>query len=320
MPISEADALAAHAAIHGDKTSVMLSSGKTLKVVKAKNGCKSIKFPEFQAMEQNKSKSSDWAKKAKSGVKITWFLSGTVPSTWGRVVEGKVDARGKAIVATSTESTEAKAAPKRGVEAEPKRGPKAKARAKARGSSSAAETQAKATLAPTPKKRPGPASSGPSAPETKKPKLEAVDAVAPPDAEDPLQLAPLFAGMGHGASWFKILKPVLESLSDAPKFIGPSRDKQIIPVRELTFQALKPNAPSGWRVVSLGQSPYPRIESATGIAHFDNAIKSWDSGKFGAVVTMRSLGAMSFCSVRGLVTFAEPSFFCSSCVVARQAA
>ncbi|CAE7369032.1 ung [Symbiodinium natans] len=307
MPISEADALAAHAAIHGDKTSVTLPSGKTLKVVTAKNGCKSIKFPDFQAMEQNKAKSSEWAKKAKAGVKITWFLSGNSPSTWGRVVDGKLDSRGKAIAdAADTAKTavpkkgrpakevEKEAAPKAAAKADPKRSAKASPKAKSRSAGSAGSTgTSAATASGSPaKKRSAPPSPPAPPPAAKKAKLkeEVGESLESLDlSEDPLQLAPLFSGMGHGATWMKILKPVLESLSDAPSFIGPSRDKSIIPVRELTFQALKPNLPSGWRVVSLGQSPYPRIESATGIAHFDNAIKSWDSGKFGSVVTMRCI-------------------------------
>ena len=32
-------------------------------------------------------------------MKITWFLSGPSPATWGRVVDGTVDAVGKAIAA-----------------------------------------------------------------------------------------------------------------------------------------------------------------------------------------------------------------------------
>merc|ERR1719201_443495 len=95
--------------------------------------------------------------------------------------------------------------------------------------------------------------------------------------------------MGHGATWKPILTPVLEAAPNAAAFIGPGRDKRIVPVRELTFQALKPNPPSGWRVVSFGQSPYPRIESATGIAHFDAALKSWDDTRFGSIVTMRCI-------------------------------
>jgi len=293
MPISEEDALAAHAALHGGKSSVTLASGKTYKVATAKNGCRSLKLPDLQAMEQNKKKSSEWAKKASAGVKITWFMpdkSGNSPSTWGRVVDGKLDTRGKAIEATET-AAPAAPAPKKGprppkeeVSAAPKRGPKAKAEAKR--SAKAKATSATASTDCAPKKRPGPAGAGDLAPmaPAKKQKLEDQS-----DASDPLQLAPVFAGMGHGGTWLKILKPVLQSLSDAASFIGPSRDKGIIPVRELTFQALKPNLPAGWRVVSLGQSPYPRIESATGIAHFDNSITSWESKKFGSVVTMRCL-------------------------------
>ena len=314
MPISETDALAAHAAIHSDKTSVKLPSGEILKVTKAKNGCRSIKFPDFQAMEQNKSKSSEWAKKAESGVAITWFLSGKSPATWGRVVDGKVDACGKAIAeapaspapkrtatkAAMAAAAEAAPAPKRAaakaaaakVALDAKRGvAKAKARSRdAPAGIGSASAEAAAPSPAAPKKRPGPA---PKVPEAKKQKLEEKLEETPAGlADDPLLLAPLFAGMGHGATWIKILKPVLEGLENAPSFVGPSRDKKVIPVRELTFQALKPNAPSGWRVVSLGQSPYPRIESATGIAHFDNAITSWDSSKFGAIVTMRSLNAI----------------------------
>ena len=325
MPISEADALAAHAAIHGDKTSVTLPSGKTLKVVTAKNGCKSIKFPDFQAMEQNKAKSSEWAKKAKAGVKITWFLSGNSPSTWGRVVDGKLDSRGKAIAdAADTAKTavpkkgrpakevEKEAAPKAAAKADPKRSAKASPKAKSRSAGSAGSTgTSAATASGSPaKKRSAPPSPPAPPPAAKKAKLkeEVGESLESLDlSEDPLQLAPLFSGMGHGATWMKILKPVLESLSDAPSFIGPSRDKSIIPVRELTFQALKPNLPSGWRVVSLGQSPYPRIESATGIAHFDNAIKSWDSGKFGSVVTMRAFDAI-------VIFLAGPCRICTLCL------
>merc|ERR1719201_2754995 len=95
--------------------------------------------------------------------------------------------------------------------------------------------------------------------------------------------------MGHGATWKPILTPVLEAAPNAAAFIGPGRDKRIVPVRELTFQALKPNPPSGWRVVSFGQSPYPRIQSATGIAHFDNELTSWEDNRFGSIMTMRIL-------------------------------
>ena len=303
MPISEEDALAAHAALHGGKSSMTLASGKTYKVSTAKNGCRSLKLPDLQAMEQNKKKSSEWAKKASAGVKITWFLpdkSGNSPSTWGRVVDGKLETRGKAIEATASAAPAPKKGPRPSKEeasAAPKRGPKAKAEAKRSAKAKATPTAAASTASAStdtavdcvaPKKRPGPAGAADLAAmaPAKKQKLEDQS-----DASDPLQLAPVFAGMGHGGTWLKILKPVLESLSDAASFIGPSRDKGIIPVRELTFQALKPNLPSGWRVVSLGQSPYPRIESATGIAHFDNSITSWESKKFGSVVTMRAFDA-----------------------------
>src|SRR5947207_391093 len=67
-----------------------------------------------------------------------------------------------------------------------------------------------------------------------------------PAADDPLALAELFAG---GEPWLPLLKPVIEARPNAASFIGPKRDPRIVPMRELTFQALKPNPPHKWRVV-----------------------------------------------------------------------
>lgn len=104
-----------------------------------------------------------------------------------------------------------------------------------------------------------------------------------------LALGPLFVGSGFGSEWESILTPVLESQQLAAKYIGPKRDARTVPVRELTFQAIKPCPPGGWQLVSVGQSPYPRIESATGIAHFDNALKSWADKQLGKCTTMRCI-------------------------------
>jgi uracil DNA glycosylase len=80
--------------------------------------------------------------------------------------------------------------------------------------------------------------------------------------DDPLKLAELF--QGGGEPWLPLLKPTLERLDDAHTFIGLTRNQHIVPVRELTFQSLKPNPPGGWKVVVFGQNPYPRVESARG--------------------------------------------------------
>jgi len=298
MTISEADALAAHKAIHEGKDEVKLESGEKLAVTKGKNGCKAVKFPKFQAMEQNTSKSSAWAKKAKEGVKITWFLSGPSPATWGRVVDGKIDAVGKAIAAMPAKAAAKAAARSAGAKAEAKAEAKAAAKKRPEGKAKAkaaarATAKAEAKSAAEKKRKEPEKETAPEMAEAPEKKLK-TESPGPSSAtsatsEDPLVLEPLFAGMGHGSTWLKVLKPVMEDLSAAPSFIGPARDKRIVPVRELTFQALKPNPPSGWRVVSFGQSPYPRIESATGIAHFDNNLKSWDSGAFGSVTTMRCI-------------------------------
>jgi uracil DNA glycosylase len=86
-----------------------------------------------------------------------------------------------------------------------------------------------------------------------------------------------------------LLKPVIERQPRAAQFIGPGRGKHVVPVRELTFQALKPNPPEGWKVVIFGQNPYPRVESATGIAMFDNTFNHWKDSQFGRVTSIRCI-------------------------------
>lgn len=104
---------------------------------------------------------------------------------------------------------------------------------------------------------------------------------------DPLALAELFKGGGE--PWLPLLKPVIEARPDAATFMGPGRSPRIVPVRELTFQALKPNPPHKWKVVVFGQNPYPRPESATGIAMFDNTFHDWKNSQFGRVVSIRCI-------------------------------
>lgn len=107
------------------------------------------------------------------------------------------------------------------------------------------------------------------------------------DASDPLGLSELFSEGGE--PWLPLLKPTIEAQPEASAFIGPQRDPKIVPVRGLTFQALKPHAPGDWSVVVFGQNPYPRVESATGIAMFDNAFNDWKDSQFGKTVSMRCI-------------------------------
>ncbi|WP_405758955.1 ADP-ribosyltransferase domain-containing protein [Streptomyces sp. NBC_00073] len=116
---------------------------------------------------------------------------------------------------------------------------------------------------------------------------DATPAPTQPDANDPLGLTDLFKGGGE--PWLPLLKPVIEARPDAAQFIGQSRSPQVVPVRELTFQALKPHPPHKWKVVVFGQNPYPRPESATGIAMFDNTFNDWKDSQFGRVVSIRCL-------------------------------
>ncbi|MER5989368.1 ADP-ribosyltransferase domain-containing protein [Streptomyces viridosporus] len=110
---------------------------------------------------------------------------------------------------------------------------------------------------------------------------------AAPDPNDPLGLTELFEGGGE--PWLPLLRPVIEAQPDAAAFIGPGRGPEVVPVRELTFQALKPHAPHRWKVVVFGQNPYPRPESATGIAMFDNTFHDWKDSQFGRVVSIRCI-------------------------------
>ncbi|MBL1291210.1 uracil-DNA glycosylase [Streptomyces sp. For3] len=110
---------------------------------------------------------------------------------------------------------------------------------------------------------------------------------AQPGPNDPLALAELFAGGGE--PWLPLLKPAIEARAVAAEFIGPGRGPGVVPVRELTFQALKPNPPHKWKVVVFGQNPYPRQESATGIAMFDNTFHDWKDSQFGRVVSIRCI-------------------------------
>ncbi|MGW4514398.1 ADP-ribosyltransferase domain-containing protein [Streptomyces sp. NPDC004393] len=117
--------------------------------------------------------------------------------------------------------------------------------------------------------------------------MSAAHTPATPDPNDPLALAELFKGGGE--PWLPLLKPVIEAQPDAATFIGPGRTPEVVPARELTFQALKPNASHKWKVVIFGQNPYPRPESATGIAMFDNTFHDWKDSQFGRVVSVRCI-------------------------------
>ncbi|MFC9930909.1 ADP-ribosyltransferase domain-containing protein [Streptomyces sp. NPDC127190] len=117
--------------------------------------------------------------------------------------------------------------------------------------------------------------------------MSAANTPAQPDPNDPLALTELF--QGGGEPWLPLLRPVIEAQPDAASFIGPNRGQDVVPVRELTFQALKPNPPHKWKVVVFGQNPYPRPESATGIAMFDNTFHDWKDSQFGRVVSIRCI-------------------------------
>ncbi|WP_369147698.1 macro domain-containing protein [Streptomyces sp. R44] len=147
----------------------------------------------------------------------------------------------------------------------------------------AAQAQVPAsTPAPAPAQVPAPAQ-GPAQVPAEVP----AQTPSPAPSGDPLGLAELFKGGGE--PWLPLLGPVIEAQPGAGAFIGPKRSPEVVPVRELTFQALKPHPPHKWKVVAFGQNPYPRAESATGIAMFDNTFHDWKDSQFGRVVSIRCI-------------------------------
>ena len=82
--------------------------------------------------------------------------------------------------------------------------------------------------------------------------------VMPDLGPDPYQLVPLFKG--GGGVWAKALKGVLEQQPDVAKILGPKRGTDVVPVRELTFQALKPNPPENWKLVRQRHHPRSSLD------------------------------------------------------------
>eukprot|EP01122_Echinamoeba_exundans_P014729 TRINITY_DN6726_c0_g1_i1.p1 TRINITY_DN6726_c0_g1~~TRINITY_DN6726_c0_g1_i1.p1 ORF type:complete len:359 (+),score=106.84 TRINITY_DN6726_c0_g1_i1:31-1107(+) len=77
------------------------------------------------------------------------------------------------------------------------------------------------------------------------------------------------------AKWLSSLESTIKAQPDAEKYLGKSREKTF-PKRELTFAALNHvEGPENVKVVIFGQDPYPREESAIGVAFNDGAITKW---------------------------------------------
>lgn len=73
--ISVADAVAIHRAISSGATSVTLSNGDELEVKrKSPSGLRAVRLPDIECVEQNPNKDTKWARTAKSGVPVTWFI------------------------------------------------------------------------------------------------------------------------------------------------------------------------------------------------------------------------------------------------------
>ena len=110
------------------------------------------------------------------------------------------------------------------------------------------------------------------------PKVAAAAAASGPFAE-------LFE---EAVEWHAALSPLLAKHPDAKTFLS-GKDETVVPHPGLIFQALKPLPPADWNVIVFGQNPYPRAESATGIAMLDATLTSWEDKRFGQIVSMRNI-------------------------------
>ena len=88
---------------------------------------------------------------------------------------------------------------------------------------------------------------------------------------DPLQLADML-----NEHWLEAIGDLIRAQPDAAKFLGPTRDAATIPERTLTFTSLNQLPPKDINVIIFGQDPYPRAESAIGVAFNDGAIRQWN--------------------------------------------
>tara|TARA_R100001594_G_scaffold28117_1_gene53305 strand:- start:548 stop:823 length:276 start_codon:yes stop_codon:yes gene_type:complete len=71
-----------HDALHSDKMSVVVG-GKEYKIMKRSNNCRAVKLEDGpMVMEQNKTKNSSYAERARNGEHISWIMKG--PS-WGYI-------------------------------------------------------------------------------------------------------------------------------------------------------------------------------------------------------------------------------------------
>ena len=79
---SMADFKTVHDALHSDRTSVVIG-GKKYEIMKRSNTCRAVKLDGGpMVMEQNKTKNSSYAERARNGEHISWIMKG--PS-WGYI-------------------------------------------------------------------------------------------------------------------------------------------------------------------------------------------------------------------------------------------
>ncbi|EFC43617.1 predicted protein [Naegleria gruberi] len=84
-----------HGALHDSSQKSITIQGKTFKKT-CKNKCNLFEINSSQFIEQNKTKNSDYAKKAKKGDKITWVMVSNVSGfnahkSWGLIMNGEIE-------------------------------------------------------------------------------------------------------------------------------------------------------------------------------------------------------------------------------------
>lgn len=71
-----------HEALHSPAKNHITINCQMYPIKKATNGCRSVSYDGILWMEQNKNKSSEYAKRAQKGEKITWGIRGVDMGSW----------------------------------------------------------------------------------------------------------------------------------------------------------------------------------------------------------------------------------------------
>lgn len=87
LPISDAELLEIHNAIHDTSATSVTIAGETYEIAVGAAGCRFVKVGERTFIEQNKEKDTKYARMAMSGQAITWVCRA---GRWGLIIDQNI--------------------------------------------------------------------------------------------------------------------------------------------------------------------------------------------------------------------------------------